>query len=99
MAKTKKPKGRPDKYDILVKPHLKRIPDMALQMSQEQIAKTLGVAYSTFRKYRDSHKELKDALERGISELVFDAKSTLIRKAKGYTYEEKKIIKLLKDAL
>ena len=98
MAKKKgkaqpKKKGRPALYDKKVRPHLKKIEDLALNASEQQIAKILGVAYSTFRNYKNTYKELEDALGRGRAELVCDLKSTLIKKAKGFTYEEKKIIK------
>lgn len=86
-------KGRPALYDTKVRPHLKKIEQMRLQMSEEQIAKVLGVAYSTFRNYKNNYKELEDALERGTAELVCDLKSTMIMKAKGFEYEERKIIK------
>ena len=89
----KKQKGRPGKYEKKVKPYLERIKEMALQMTESQIAQTLGIAYSTFREYKGKHKELEDALKSGRKELVIDLKSTLIKKAKGFEYTEKKIIK------
>ena len=77
MAKKKgkaqpKKKGRPALYDKKVRPHLKKIEDLALNASEQQIAKILGVAYSTFRNYKNTYKELEDALGRGRAELVCD---------------------------
>ena len=89
----KKQKGRPGKYEKKVKPYLERIKEMVLQMNEAQIAQTLGIAYSTFRDYKVKHKELEEALQGGHKELVIDLKSSMIKKAKGFEYTEKKIIK------
>ena len=85
-------KGRPQLYDKKVHPHLKKIEEMALQMTEAQIAKTLGIAYSTFRNYKNNHKELEEALLKGRAELVISLKSDLIKKAHGFQYTEKKTI-------
>ena len=44
--------ARPSNYDTRVKPHLEKIRQMRTDMTEEQIAKTLGVDYSTFRNYK-----------------------------------------------
>lgn len=86
-------KGRPNKYYTNVEPYLDKVPEMALTMTEKQIAETLGVAYSSFRTYKQQYPALVDALKKGRKDLVFELKSTLIKKAKGFTYEEKKLIK------
>ena len=63
---------------------------MALQMTEKQIAEELGVAPSSFRSYKHKHPALVDALKKGRRQLVMELKSTLIQKAKGYNYTEKK---------
>lgn len=90
MAKNR---GRPSKYKSHVEPYLDDIRDMALTMTEEQIAKTLGVGYTVFREYKRQYPALNDALKKGRRELVKELRSTLIRRAKGFQYEEKKIIK------
>jgi hypothetical protein len=66
---------------------------MARDMTEEQIAKALGVSYSAFRVMKAKYPALSNSLKKGRVELVLDLKSTLIRKAKGFTYtESKKII-------
>lgn len=90
MAKNR---GRPSKYKSHVEPYLDDIRDMALTMTEEQIAKTLGVGYTAFREYKRQYSALNDALKKGRRELVKELRSTLIRRAKGFQYEEKKIIK------
>ncbi len=85
--------GRPNLYYKKVEPYLDKIQDMALSMTEEQIAETLGISYAAFRKYKSEYIALNDALKKGRAELVAELKSTLIKKAKGFNYEEKKIIK------
>ena len=85
--------GRPQKYAVNVEPYLQDIKKMALSMTERQIAQTLEVSYSTFRKYKDQYPALKDALKKGRRDLVLELHSALIQRAKGYTYEERKVIK------
>lgn len=85
--------ARPSNYESRVKPHLEKIRQMRTDMTEEQIAKTLGVDYSTFRNYKKQHPELQEALVKGQRELVMELKSTLIKKAKGFDYVEKKIVR------
>ena len=85
--------ARPSNYDSRVKPHLEKIRQMRTDMTEEQIAKTLGVDYSTFRNYKKKYPELQEALVKGQRELVIELKSSLIQKAKGFTYTEKKVVK------
>lgn len=80
--------ARLDNYERRVKPYLDKVAEMALTMTEEQIAKTLGVSYSAFRRYKTAHGELMAALKKGRKELVCDLKSTLIQKAKGFDYTE-----------
>lgn len=82
--------GAPDKYYSHVEPYLEEISRMALNMSEKQIAKELGVAVSSFNTYKHKHPELIVALKSGRRQLVQELKSTLIQKARGYTYTETK---------
>ena len=83
-------KGQPNKYYTHVEPYLDKIKEMTQNMTEKQIAQTLGVAYSSFRTYKKEHPALVDALKKGRAELVMELKSTLILKARGFNYEEKK---------
>ena len=80
--------ARLSKYELLVEPYLDKVSEMCLSMTEEQIAQTLNVSYSAFRKYKETYKELRAALKRGRRDLVYELKSSLIRKAKGFYYEE-----------
>lgn len=79
-----------DKYYSHVEPYLAEIQIMALNMTEKQIAQELGVAPSSFRSYKHKHPALVDALKSGRRQLVMELKSTLIQKARGYTYTEEK---------
>lgn len=79
-----------NKYHSNVEPYLEEISRMALQMTEKQIAAELGVAESSFRTYKHKYPALVEALKKGRRQLVMELKSTLIQKAKGYNYTEKK---------
>ena len=89
--------ARPDKYKLFVEPYLADISEMALTMTEEQIAKTLGISLSCWKRYKNRSEPLQAALKRGRKELVKELKSSLIQKAKGFTYNEKKVTKELID--
>lgn len=86
-------RGRPNKYKTNVEPYLDKVKEMALTMTEKQIAETLGVGYTSFREYKKHYPALVGALKKGRADLVMELKGTLIRRAKGFQYEEKKIIK------
>lgn len=86
-------KGRPDKYHTHVEPYLDKISQLCLEMNEEQIAKTLHVGYTAFRRYKKEHQALSDSLKKGKRELACELKSSLIKKAKGFEYVERKEIK------
>lgn len=88
-----KGKGRPNKYFTHVQPRLEEIKKLCTTMTEKQIAQTLGVSYSCWCDYKNKYSELSDALKKGRESLVLELKSTLIRKAKGFSYSEKKTIK------
>lgn len=81
------------KYESHVKPKLDKIREYAQTMTEEQIAKTIGISKTSWYEYKKEHPEIAEAVKLGREDLVKDLKSTLIRKAKGFNYEEKKIIK------
>lgn len=85
--------SRPNKYIENVLPRINEIPDMALTMTEKQIARALGVGYSSFFAYKKKYPELNKALRSGREHLVQELKSVLIQKARGFRYEERSIIK------
>jgi len=82
--------GRKDRYETQVQPRLGEIPEMVGTMTEEQIAKQLGISRRSFERYKQQHEELRAALKKGREDLVRDLKMTLKRKAKGFYYTEKK---------
>lgn len=88
-----KGRGRPNKYYTHIQPRLAEIEKLALTMTEKQIAQYLGVGYSSWCDYKNKYSELSDSIKKGRETLVYELKSTLIRKAKGFQYSEKKIIK------
>lgn len=86
-------KGRPKKYFSNIQPYLEEISKMALNMTERQIAEELGVGYTAFNEYKKQYPELNEALKKGRKALVIELKGTLIKKAKGFQYSEKKILK------
>ena len=85
------------KYETHIKPMLKKIEEWARDYTNKDIARMCGVAPQTFSGYVSEHCELSEALKRGRSKLVEELRSALIKKAIGYSYTEKKIIKKKND--
>lgn len=85
-------RGRPDKYESHVKPRLEDVRKMCLYMTEKQVSDALGVSQSAWCEYKKKYHELTEAIKKGRQELVVELKSTLIQKAKGYTYTERKTV-------
>lgn len=81
---------RKSKWETNILPALENIPQMAVTMTQGQIADALGVSRTMWDNYKVSHPELAAALEKGKERLVQELKDALRKKALGFTYEEKK---------
>lgn len=90
MAEKRK-RGKPRKYDDYVKPYLPLISEWCRTMTEQQIAEKLGIAYSTFNQYKVDYPEVKEAIKKGRQNLVAELKGSLIKKANGYEYTEKKV--------
>ena len=82
------------KYDHFVKPYLEKIKEWAADYTDRQIADKLGIGETSFYRYKNKYPELEQALEDGKKNLVKQLKDTLKKKAKGFYYEETKIIKI-----
>lgn len=85
------------KYETHIKPMLKEIEEWARDYTNKDIARMCGVAPQTFSGYVNEHRELSEALKKGRTELVKELRSSLIKKAIGFNYTEKKIIKKKND--
>lgn len=77
------------KWETHVKDKLPMIEGLARNgVPEEQIAKKLGVGYSTFRKYKAEHIALVAALKKGREVVDFEVEGALIKRALGYSYVE-----------
>ncbi|NGP45982.1 helix-turn-helix domain-containing protein [Bacillaceae bacterium SIJ1] len=82
-------RGRKSKYQTHVAPHLKDIEHWCRDgMIEEEIAKRLGVAVSTFNVYKNDYPELQEALKTGKQEADYAVEDALFKRALGYEYEE-----------
>ena len=83
--------GRKSRYETHVKPYLNQIQEWYEDLDERQIAvDKLGIAVSTWEKYKRENPELREVLKRGKQQLVSELKTSLKKKAKGFYYEETK---------
>ena len=84
-------KGRKSAYDTRIEPHLAKIREWVKGgATVKEIANALGVAESTLHKYMAEKTELAEAFACGRANLIIQIRAALLKKALGYTYEEKK---------
>lgn len=84
--------SRPSKYETHIKPYFDKIKE-ALEKGvyETEIAKTLGVSNSSWFKYKTKYSEFADIFKNADrSQLLNDLENALIKKAKGFEYQEKK---------
>lgn len=88
------------KWDTNVKDKLILVEGWARNgLTEQQIAKNLGVAYSTFREYKKKYPALMAVLKKGKEVVDFEVEGALIKRALGYSYvEETKELVEDKDA-
>lgn len=80
---------RKNKYRTHVAPFLKEIGQMAANGATEaEIAERLSVAYSTFKSYKQKHRELADVLLTSKELADLNVEAALYKRAKGYTTKE-----------
>jgi transposase len=56
--------------------------------NDEQIAKKLGISLSAFYNYQQRHMEFMEAIKRGKAPVDFEVENSLLKRAKGFEYEE-----------
>ena len=88
------------KYESHVLPRLEFVKAAArMGNSEEEIARQLGVSYSTFREYKKKHTELQEALSEGAEDANGAVVNALHRRALGYTVKVRKAFKLKKPVI
>lgn len=91
-------RGRKNLYETCVLPRLEEIKQWIKNgVSQEQAAKNLGIAYSTFNKYKSEFPEFSEAIINARVSVVQELRSALVKKACGYEYDEKKKVTTVID--
>ena len=84
-------KGRKNKYEKYVKPHFKDIEKWLNNgASERQVAKALGISYASFNNYKRDFPELRELCEKPRVGVILELRSALVKRAIGFTYEEKK---------
>lgn len=90
--------GRQSKYDQVKK----RIPEIMQWRRQEgltegAVAYRLGISQQTLFKYKKQYPEFEEAMRLARAAIVSDTFSALLKRAKGYDYEEKKVYRRTED--
>lgn len=81
--------GRKSKYHTHVEPKLLQIEAWTRDgMTQEDVARRLGVAMSSFSDYKNKFPELSEALKKGQEVADIEVENALFRRAVGYRYDE-----------
>lgn len=87
-------RGRKNKYETHIVPFFSQILEwLSNGATERQIAEKLGIAYSTFNDYKVKYPELTEILEKGRRNLVADLRGALVKKAMGFHYTEKKVVR------
>ena len=60
-------------------------------LTDEQIAHNMGIAYSTLRVWKDKYQTLSATLKKGKEVVDLEVENALLKRALGYTYEEKHV--------
>ena len=60
-------------------------------LTDEQISKNMGIAYSTLREWKKKYSALEAALKKGKEVVDYEVESALYKRAIGYEVEEEKI--------
>ena len=63
-------------------------------LTDEQIAHNMGIAYSTFRTWRDKEPAILAALKKGKAPVDIEVENALLKRAQGYTVTVKKPVKV-----
>lgn len=57
-------------------------------LTDEQIAKNMGIVTSTFYEWKKKEKEFSETLKKGKEVVDFEVENALLKRALGYEYEE-----------
>lgn len=92
MANKKNRGGRPNKYFTHVKPRFEEIKMLCQNLSEEQVARYIGVCPTTWISYKKQYPEFNELIREARVVLIKDLRNLLIQRAKGFKYEDIKQI-------
>lgn len=81
--------GRPNHYDLRIKPRLLEIAAWCRDgLTDKEIGQLIGVSHTTFIKYKKLEVEFLDALKINKNIADIQVENSLFKRANGYEYEE-----------
>ena len=90
---SKKMRGAPSKYETHVKSRFNEISEwLSLGATEKEIWNNLGIHKSTFYDYKSKYKEFSDLLKKGRKKPVEEIKAAMLKRAKGFQYQEIKTV-------
>lgn len=86
-------RGRKSAYETKIKPRFDEIREWLVNgASDDNIIHNLGIHKATYYRYLNEKSEFCDLIKNGRIAIVAELRSALIKKAKGFEYQESKII-------
>lgn len=84
--------ARPSKYDLYIKDKLAAIEGWARDgLTDEQIAKNLGIHVATLYEYKKKYTEFAEALKKGKEVADYEVENALFKSATGFYYTEQTV--------
>lgn len=89
-----KKSGRPSKYETDVKPRFNEITEwLQIGATDKEIAENLGINKATLCDYKKRYSEFNELIKNGRKQPVQAIKAALFKRATGFSYTEKKVIR------
>ena len=83
--------GRRNLYETNIQPNFEKIDKMLNDgASEKQCAEAFGVSYPSWNNYKQKYKEFDNLCRKPRTNLIEDLRSALVKRALGFSYEEKK---------
>lgn len=87
--------ARKDKYSTVIKPNFPKIEQLLQSGATErQVAKTIGIAYSTWNKYKAEQGEFSELILKSREKPVDDLINRTFKSAMGFTHKIKRQAKV-----
>lgn len=90
--------ARKSKYDTVIPPNIEQIKEwLSRGVPERDIAKNLGVAYSTWKNWKKDHEEFLAIFDHARRPRITELENTMFKLATGFSIE-KKSSKVVKNA-